>query len=497
MLQSSFCFNYFSVGISRLCSVIYFLFNKIFDKKQFKSITKMDLFNDRQLLDYDTYEDYLDSLIHDEDMFYLRNKDIARMVAALGFKSLTDVLTKKQFHHKKEVIREVLYPSQKPHILFSAHCHSDEPLLQELATRERPNRVGMMSTIISLTHRQSNGVEISGFIDYEESLRKTILEFEEDSTDWCAIFKETERIKPKTNDLGYYNWSTGFSILNETKNFKAIADPIQGLIFESKHDRYLISTDPSGVPAKLLINQSNISIQAMDIFDDRKLLDYETYEDYLDSFVQTDDIFYLRNRDFVRINAALGHRSSSEILSRSAFYSRQKIVREELFPSRQHHILFSHMYKLNDELLLQLAQRERPNRVGMMMTIIFIRHRLPNGVEISGYIDFEDSLRKSIFFDEAPIDWYSVFKHKKRLLPTKQDLGYFNWGTGYSCLTNTKNYKAISDPIIGLIFESRIDRRQILMNPSAQCSRGTTRTHVQSDNYGHIILFDHVVRNKK
>lgn len=46
----------------------------------------------------------------------------------------------------------------------------------------------------------------------------------------------------------------------------------------------------------------------MDIFDDRKLLDYETYEDYLDSLLQTDDLFYLRNRDFARINAALGYR---------------------------------------------------------------------------------------------------------------------------------------------------------------------------------------------
>ena len=46
----------------------------------------------------------------------------------------------------------------------------------------------------------------------------------------------------------------------------------------------------------------------MDIFDDRKLLAYDTYEGYLDSFVQNDDIFYLRNRDFARINAALGYR---------------------------------------------------------------------------------------------------------------------------------------------------------------------------------------------
>lgn len=52
----------------------------------------------------------------------------------------------------------------------------------------------------------------------------------------------------------------------------------------------------------------------MDIFDDRKLLGYNTYEEYLDSFVQTDDIFYLRNRDFARINAALGYRLAFKCL---------------------------------------------------------------------------------------------------------------------------------------------------------------------------------------
>ncbi len=46
----------------------------------------------------------------------------------------------------------------------------------------------------------------------------------------------------------YYNWSTGFSILNDSRNFKAIADPKRGLIFESKHDRYQFSIDPLKVP---------------------------------------------------------------------------------------------------------------------------------------------------------------------------------------------------------------------------------------------------------
>lgn len=146
-----------------------------------------------------------------------------------------------------------------------------------------------------------------------------------------------------------------------------------------------------------------------------------------------------------------------------------------------------------------------------------MRHRQPNGVEISGFIDFEESLRKCIFtFEEAQTDWYAVFNHSKRIRPTKKDLGfvytnkfiirkitifdrfysYFNWGNGISCLNDTKNFKAIADPILGLIFESRSDRTQILMDPLAKCSRGTTRTEVTSSNYDNVVLFDHVVRNK-
>lgn len=53
-----------------------------------------------------------------------------------------------------------------------------------------------------------------------------------------------------------------------------------------------------------------------------------------------------------------------------------------------------------------------------------MRHRQANGVEISGFIDFEESLRKCINLEEAPTDWYAVFNHSKRIWPTKQDLGF-------------------------------------------------------------------------
>lgn len=63
-------------------------------------------------------------------------------------------------------------------------------------------------------------------------------------------------------------------------------------------------------------------------------------------------------------------------------------------------------------------------------------------------------------------------------------------------MNDTKNFKVISDPTLGLIFESRHDRHQILMDPLAESSGGTTRTRVRSGDYDHVVLYDHVVRNK-
>lgn len=147
-----------------------------------------------------------------------------------------------------------------------------------------------------------------------------------------------------------------------------------------------------------------------------------------------------------------------------------------------------------------------------------MRHRLSNGKQISGFIDYEESLRKSILeYEEGAIDWCEIFEETKRLVPRKCDLGFvetttkralfkkllkiltfrfYNWGSGFSVLNDTKNFKSITDPNVGLIFESRHDRHQILVDPHSKPGNGTTRTIVYSPHYDHVVLFDHVVRNK-
>lgn len=260
----------------------------------------------------------------------------------------------------------------------------------------------------------------------------------------------------------------------------------------------------------------------MDMFDERRLLTYATYADYLDSFVSRSDLCYLRSSHYGRLLAELGYRSTSEMLSKRQFEQRKAAIHEMLYPTRKPHRLISMNLDSDDELLRELAERERPNRLCMLSTIIYLSHRNRVGghdFEISGYIDYEQSIRHSIRPSDgaesqssttstttsktakpsmtAPTDWYAVFHENRRLWPTPSDLGYYNWRSGQSVINDTENYKAITDPIDGLIFISRHDRKHIRVDPSLESPGNcTTRTLVRSDRYDHIVLYDHVVRMK-
>lgn len=146
-----------------------------------------------------------------------------------------------------------------------------------------------------------------------------------------------------------------------------------------------------------------------------------------------------------------------------------------------------------------------------------MRYRQPNGKEISGFIDYEDRLRKSILDDEeGSTDWIQIFKGTKKLRPKTSDLGYeltnyylfcentsfnmncryYNWQTGLSFMNDSNNFKAITDPVRGLIFECRHDRQQLFIDPSGEAGSGSTRTVVKSNHDNHVVLFDHVIRSK-
>lgn len=134
---------------------------------------------DRKLLKFNSYEDYLDSLINKQDLCYLENIQSARTIAELGYRTSGETLSRKQFERRLAAVTRYLTPHQ-PYISYSEGITGGDPLHVNLAIRERSNRVGILSTIIFLSIEKIKGFEISAYIDYGDRLMKE---------NWVPIFR--------------------------------------------------------------------------------------------------------------------------------------------------------------------------------------------------------------------------------------------------------------------------------------------------------------------
>lgn len=107
------------------------------------------------------------------------------------------------------------------------------------------------------------------------------------------------------------------------------------------------------------------------------VVEYETFESYLDSQITDIDMFYLEDKELARQLVELGYRGAGEPLKRDEFESRKKIatnIGQILKPVTDQDELLSLGIDLNNNAFLSaLAEREEPNRSGKLMTIIYIR----------------------------------------------------------------------------------------------------------------------------
>ncbi|XP_026329864.1 cilia- and flagella-associated protein 299-like isoform X2 [Hyposmocoma kahamanoa] len=175
-------------------------------------------------------------------------------------------------------------------------------------------------------------------------------------------------------------------------------------------------------------NETPASVEA-----DRRLLFYDTYEDYLDSLIEIADLRNLRSITTARTIAELGYRAKGDTLSQKEFYKRRAAIGEVVFPTVKPYVLVSEVADLSDPFNRELAIRERANRVGIIHTIIFLRHFTRGGFEISGYIDYAHRLLSE--------NWGPFFKGNKRLWPRDNDLGYYHWRHGTVRSNMSRNYK--------------------------------------------------------
>ncbi|XP_012350066.1 cilia- and flagella-associated protein 299-like [Apis florea] len=222
---------------------------------------------------------------------------------------------------------------------------------------------------------------------------------------------------------------------------------------------------------------------------DKRLLNFDTYEDYLNSLISFVDLGYLGNLHVARQLAELGYRCAGETLDEDTFYRRLKAVKNLVFPPYKPYELTSELVIPSDNVMQELALREHLNRLKIISTIIFIRNLTKLQFEISGYIDYNERLEKE--------NWLAYFEGRKKIWPCASDLAYYDWRTGKSCLNETSNFEPVIDPILGLRFKHNHDRHFINVDPGvATPGIYTTRVRIHSQQYQHVILYDHVLRSK-
>uniref|UniRef100_A0A672GKP0 Cilia- and flagella-associated protein 299 n=1 Tax=Salarias fasciatus TaxID=181472 RepID=A0A672GKP0_SALFA len=120
---------------------------------------------------------------------------------------------------------------------------------------------------------------------------------------------------------------------------------------------------------------------------------------------------------------------------------------------------------LKDDFLRALAELERANRSGKTTvsaafrrsSVIFIRDYNPLGQEVSGYIDYAHRLKTE--------DFAAYFSGKKRLMPGRSDLCYYNWKTQTSTSNSSPNFEVVYEDVHGLLFKSKRDKKLLNVDP--------------------------------
>ena len=150
---------------------------------------------------YHCYEDYIDAQVTPQDHQYLMDPNLARMLVECGCKK-GEVLSEEPFNALKESLegskRAKLQTGPKK-LAGSQSAMTDKPFLIELSKREELVQKGKLSVIIFIRDYNSQGQEISGYIDFGHRLQTENFE---------DYFRETKRLLPRPSDLSFFNWDT-------------------------------------------------------------------------------------------------------------------------------------------------------------------------------------------------------------------------------------------------------------------------------------------------
>ena len=126
---------------------------------------------------YNTYEEYLNIFITEDDMLYLAEEEIARLIVELGYRSSGTLSREKFFQTKAELSAARNINSKQD--MESGEQEADnkeasqqdaetddnqDVLLEVIKTRFSTNLDNTVNTILFLSVDQDNGIEVCGFL---------------------------------------------------------------------------------------------------------------------------------------------------------------------------------------------------------------------------------------------------------------------------------------------------------------------------------------------
>ncbi|EDW57932.1 cilia- and flagella-associated protein 299 [Drosophila virilis] len=231
----------------------------------------------------------------------------------------------------------------------------------------------------------------------------------------------------------------------------------------------------------------------MPLSGDFSILKFETYEDYLQSFARVEEYRYLGSKRVIGAMVKLGYCTNAPIMEKDEFLLRRQRLKQSLNP-KVIDKLFSVYRTSDDPALVALADREEPNVLMSLSTIIFLQVRQRNGSDISGYIDYADSLRACSQHMLGAINWRAVFEGRIMLQPDRTHLSFYDWHRGSLTFNHSDNYKVVN---YGgrLLFKHNADHKIVPVTATESIFQDNVmRTFIESPMYGLMILYDHHVR---
>ena len=125
---------------------------------------------------YDTYEDYLNVFVTEDDMLYLREEEIARLIVELGYRSSGTLSREKFFQTKAELSaarnintkQDVESDENQKDEREESKCDAEmgdtqeqeDVLLELLKAKFSANLDNSVNTILFLSVDQDNGIEV-------------------------------------------------------------------------------------------------------------------------------------------------------------------------------------------------------------------------------------------------------------------------------------------------------------------------------------------------